>query len=386
MSFYDEAQVSETIFYISAFSTINTEGLKGLLRLLTREREQRSASLVVLDGVFALEEASENEAEFRRIINELGNLASITRTTILLLTNSRRGPENPEYTMVDGWIELGQEQVDYRSFRFLQVRKSRGSDSRSGRHQTVITDEGLRVYPRLESTAGIVRRVGRRPKLPTGISGLDAMLQGGIEASAMTVVGGPTGVGKTSLGLHFVGQSTVEEPGLIFGFYEDERDLVQKGTSLGIAMQKLLDSGALEIVWFPPVEALIDELAYKLLDAVRKRRAARLLVDGMEAFRQSALYPERLGRFFTALTNELRSAGTATLFTLEQSYGNDLTTHMAPVSAVAEYIIVLRYAEGASEIRRTLTIRKSRRSHFDPRIREFAIGENGITLGDTIGG
>ena len=59
----------------------------------------------------------------------------------------------------------------------------------------------------------------------------------------------------------------------MFGLYEDERDLVQNGASLGADVQKLLDPEALEILWFPPVDASIDELAHKLLDAVNRRRA-----------------------------------------------------------------------------------------------------------------
>lgn len=385
MSFYEEERVSSAIYYISAFSTVQSEGLKGLLQLMTRERDQRDASLVVLDGVFALEEASGSELEFRRVINELGNLASITRTTILLLTNSRRGPEHPEYTMVDGWVEVGQEQVGYRTFRFLQVHKSRGSDAVAGRHQATITDAGFKLFPRLESIRGDGRRPARRPKISSGVDGLDGMIGGGIDAAAMGILSGPTGVGKTSLGLHFIGASSAREPGLVFGFYEDEEDLMQKAQSLGIDLRGLVASGAVEILWLPPVEGLIDEMAYKLLEAVRRRQVVRLLVDGMEAFKQSALHPERLGRFFTALANELGRQGVTTLYTLETPNGADLETRLEPVSAIAEYIFVLRYAELTTEVRRTLMIRKSRRSQLDPRIREFSLGANGLSLGGVLG-
>lgn len=385
MGFYDEAAVSQSIFYISAFATVQSEGLKGLLRLLTRERERRNASLIVLDGMFSLEEAEDSDAPFRRIINELGNLASITRTTILLLTNSRRSSGSPEYTMVDGWLELGNAQVDYRSFRYLQVHKSRGSDSLPGQHQTDVSDEGLRVYPRLES----LRRRGERPrrakKLSTGVAELDAMTSGGIDAGSMVVVGGPTGVGKTSLGLHFVGESSRSEPGLIMGFYENDQDLIDKGQGLGMDLAGMREAGAVDILWYPPVEALIDELGHVLLENVRARGVKRLLVDGMEAFRQASLFPERLGRFFTALAVRLKDLGVTTVFTVETSTRDalELPLPMGPVSAVAEYIVVLRYVERPETIERTLTIRKSRRSAFDPRIRPFAVTRDGIVIRDT---
>ncbi|HEX7038001.1 MAG TPA: ATPase domain-containing protein, partial [Pseudomonadales bacterium] len=142
---------------------------------------------------------------------------------------------------------------------------------------------------------------------------------------------------------------------------------------------------ALEIIWCPPLEGRIDAMAYKLLEAARRRRVSRLLVDGMEAFGQSALQPERLGRFFTALAGELRNAGVTTLYTLEVPSGSDPAERLAPVSAIAQYLLVLRFAELGADVRRTVTIRKSRRSAFDPRIRAFRIGERGITIGDAVG-
>ena len=52
--------------------------------------------------------------------------------------------------------------------------------------------------------------------------------------SLATLVMGPSGVGKTTLGLRFLAESTVEAPGLHFGFYESPHRLRLKGQSLGI--------------------------------------------------------------------------------------------------------------------------------------------------------
>lgn len=53
--------------------------------------------------------------------------------------------------MVDGVIELGEELFNTRSVRRIQLRKTRGSGALSGLHECEITDDGLVVYPRLES-------------------------------------------------------------------------------------------------------------------------------------------------------------------------------------------------------------------------------------------
>lgn len=107
MVYFDEHQVPDSIYYESAYDTLEYEGLDGILRLLTQERKSLSPGLIVLDGLFVLEEAIASAAGFRKFINILSSYAHLTNTTILLLTNSARSPRSPEYTMVDGWLELG---------------------------------------------------------------------------------------------------------------------------------------------------------------------------------------------------------------------------------------------------------------------------------------
>jgi circadian clock protein KaiC len=64
-------------------------------------------------------------------------------------------------------------------------------------------------------------------------------------------------------------------------------------------------------------EQILDELAHRLLNAVRQRGVKRLVIDGLSGFQQAALEPERIVRFWSALSNELRAQGVTTLHTLE---------------------------------------------------------------------
>ena len=71
-------------------------------------------------------------------------------------------------------------------------------------HAFEITAAGLQVYPRLVSpveAASYKRDVSRTP---SGVPGLDSMLGGGFCAGSATLVAGPTGSGKTTMGIQFV--------------------------------------------------------------------------------------------------------------------------------------------------------------------------------------
>lgn len=383
MAFMDNRYAGTSVVYESAFDTLRSEGLEGILRYLTRNSKRHKASLIVIDGLFALEENASSERAFREFINDLSIYADVVGSTILLLTNSKRDSGSPEFTMVDGWLHLGSDEDQFRTYRYLQVRKFRGSDFISGRHMSAITTDGYRVFPRLEAVTGALASAPMRDeRLSTGVDRLDEIIHGGIPYSSTTLLVGPTGVGKTTLGLSFICDSSEAEPGLIFGFYEDAHRLRRRASALGLRLGELIDNGVVEVLHHTPTELLQDQLAEEILEAVRRRGVKRLFIDGVDAFKQAGVNEQRLGRFISTLTSILRCEGVTTLFTAElaEIVGGHGGLQFATVSSIAENIILLRYAELESRIFRTLTVLKMRESGFDPYVYEFNLGAQGFSL------
>jgi circadian clock protein KaiC len=384
LAFYDDSRIPQSMYYISGFDILAREGLKGVLQLLRQETRAHKANMVVLDGLFALEEAVGSESEFRKFINELSSLANLLGCTVLLLTNSSRPRSSAEYTMVDGWLELDIEEFEYRDYRFFRVHKYRGSDFISGRHAMTISGQGIRVLPRLEALRSINTRSHRSQDIQsTGIAELDAMIGGGLPGASATLLAGPTGIGKTTMGLHFISQCSAEEPGLIFGFYEQEEGLRFKAAALGMDLDGLVASGAVTMLWQSATENLLDELGERLLSAVRQYRPRRLFIDGIDGFRQSVVFSSRISSFITGLNNVLRSEGVTTLFTSEipELIGGEAKVTFGSITAVAQNVVLLRYFEQDSELHRTLVVVKVRESPFDPAVRLFKITNEGIKIG-----
>ena len=59
---------------------------------------------------------------------------------------------------------------------------------------------------------------------------------------------------------------------------------------------------------------------------------------------------------------------------------------MQGVSPLVENLLLLRFVELRSEIRRIVSVLKLRDSDFDPRIREFLITSSGLEVGEPFGG
>ncbi len=58
-------------------------------------------------------------------------------------------------------------------------------------------------------------------------------------------------------------------------------------------------------------------LGARLLEAVHRTGAQRLVVDGLGGFMASVRSPQRISKYFAALSNELRVRGVTTLYTSE---------------------------------------------------------------------
>jgi circadian clock protein KaiC len=381
MAFYDPGFVPENLQYVSGFGVLEREGLPGLLKLMQHEIKRHKASAVVLDGIFVAQ-SNVSDAEYRKFVHELQGVATYFNAVLVFLTHQNRRTDSPEHTMVDGWIELCDELKNFRSYRTIQVRKHRGSSTLRGKHQFKINDDGLSVFPRIETCLKPVP-LPQAPtaRIMTGTRELDEMLGGGLIDVSATLLLGPTGSGKTTFGLHFLAQATPEAPAIMLGFYENPVRLANKAASIGFDLEAAMESGAVELIWFPPSELVVDELAWGLLEKVKARGARRVFVDGIVALRDNLIVTERLPYVLNALNSKLAELGAAVVYTSEV---RDMhAPEFLPtdeVSLIVENVIILTYLRQEDVLRRRLSVLKLRESNFDPRAKEFHVGPTGIVF------
>ncbi len=384
LEFFDSSLVGDPIQFVSAFDTLEQEGLEAVVRLLRQEIARQQASLLIVDGVLNARVHAETPLVTKKFVSELQGHAAFAGCTVLLLTSARLDEGSPEHTMVDGVIELGEQLVGSRAVRHIQLRKTRGSAALSGRHECLIDGRGLQVFPRLEALYSHPSHYGNDSlgRVSSGVPSLDAMLDGGLASSSVSLLMGPSGVGKTSLGLAFLGASTPSAPGLYFGFYETPARLRLKAASLGFDFAALEHQGALSLCWQPTTEGLLDEVGARLLAQVEAQGSKRVLIDSLGAFSRLAVEPTRLNSFFRALAGELRARDVSVMLTWEMRdlFGAEITAPAPDLSGLVDNLMLMRFVELDSQLRRLLSILKVRDSHHDPALHDLQIGPGGITL------
>ena len=382
-SFFEVEAVPEKVYYVSAFDALRTGGLQAVVELLRHEMRSHRAGFLVLDGLVMAASAAESDEALKLFVSEIQAHSTLTGCTTLLLTSEHADrPVSAEHTMVDGILLLRERAFGPRRERNIEVVKFRGSPTLRGNHAFQISAAGITIYPRLEaqrpeSGGDAVLSEG----IPSGVGGLDAMFDiGGYARGSVTVVTGPSGSGKTSFGLHFLAAAAAGEVALYVSFYESPELLARTMHVQGIARPDLIANGQIEFLWQPFGENLLDALVARMLERVRSGRAARLVIDGAGGFMATPSYPDRGGPFLAALTNELRRLGVTTLMVVEES---DLGSYRAldtpTLSAVADTVLQLQ-VRTTERLRRFLSLRKSRVSHCDLRVREVVLTPSGLSV------
>jgi circadian clock protein KaiC len=384
LTFFSEGEIGEGIVYVSGFSALKAKGLNGLLHLLRGEVAARKASTLVVDGFASASDHSQSPEELKLFVQQLQTQADAADCTVFLLTNPSAHTPSSEETMVDGIINLKTTIDEWRSMRALCVRKFRGSNYLQGVHSYDINEDGFTVYPRLEALLSPSTDLDSElQRLSSGNSRLDEMLGGGFPARSSTMLIGPSGTGKTTLGLQFLSLSTANEPGLLLGFYETPARIRLKAKAICPAMTEQLDAGHVQILWQAPTDQFLDQLADRMLRDIKRRKVKRLLIDGLGGFKK-ALRSRPIEPFFSALVHELRSHGVTTICTAEvmEIVGPTITVPLQGLSDVTDNHIVLRFVESGASLYRILSILKVRDSAFDSDLRHLSFSENGVELAE----
>jgi circadian clock protein KaiC len=389
LSFFRLEDVPEKLYYISGYKVVRDQGFSGLLDLIRGTLRERKATVFVIDGMESAEQFAPNAQAYGEFVHSHQALASLLGCTTFLISNVRQRTHT-ENALVDGVVELSDQLIGPRAVRELTVHKFRGSDYLRGRHEVEITSSGVSIHPRTEVQFSHPGPAAREPRLRMafGLPRFDEMIGGGVLSGSTTALVGSPGTGKTLLGLSFLVEGARQgQRGTYFGFYEPPPRLIEKAEEVGLPLERYVRDGSITLEWQPPLEHLMDSLAEQLLEKVRadsKRERRRLFIDGAEGFRAAAVYADRIPRFLSALTNQLRSLEVTTVIADElELFQSELVLPTPELANVAESVVLLRYVELRSQIYRLLSVMKMREGGYDSSLRVFHISPGGIDVADS---
>jgi circadian clock protein KaiC len=394
-AFFDEREISNHIFMLSAFPSLK-KGPRELREMLLSSVREHGAAFLMLDGLRAVRELWCDEAKLREFLYELGvGLASMN--CVAMYTSEypiAKVLDLPEATTVDAIVSLSVRNFGAQRLRRAEIVKVRGRNHLRGEHSMRIDDEGITMIPRLENLElGPLRETfpvtaeGAAERAAFGLPELDSLLHGGLPKASTTTILGATGVGKTLLALHFVAAGAARgERTMFLSFNEHAHSLTARARGIGLEIEPFIASGRLIIRYQLPIELDVDRWAAEILTLLRDANADRLVVDSLGDLLHAVVDQDRSKNFLIALTERLRRLGVTTIFTKEipKVTTPELDLSETPMPVAGENLILLRHVELGGRIYRILSTLKMRASPHDWHVREFTISGEGFRVLDPV--
>ena len=382
-TFFRPEAVQDCVIFQDLSHILREEGIEcavARIAALLREHEARYA---VIDSFKALR-AFCSEDDFRRALQELAAVATSLPLTFFWVGEYGENDTHhlPEFAVADSVIELVLNKVGTRDNRYLRVLKMRGSGFLGGEHSYRISPQGLLVFPRLVSPTSSpdYETVGERTL--TGVEVLDEMVAEGLWRGSSTVVFGPPGSGKTLLGLHFIFKGMeMGEKGLILSMQENPIQLARIAAGFGWDIAAAIDSGQLRITYVSPVEVSIDEVLYNLTRELDEFSPQRVVIDSLNDLEAAAGDLVRFHDLTYALVQSMVVRGVTLFLTAEipDLFGTSYLSQFG-VSHISDNVILLHYLREESEVKRAITVLKTRGSQHDTAIRQFSIDQTGLHI------
>ncbi|MEW6722950.1 MAG: ATPase domain-containing protein [Candidatus Micrarchaeota archaeon] len=126
------------------------------------------------------------------------------------------------------------------------------------------------------------------PRIPTGIPGLDRMLEGGFVRKSSVLVRGSTGTAKTLFSLQFLYHGAIEEeePGVYISFAESREATYNHGRKFRWELEKLAGKGLFTVIRYDPHEIvkIMEEGGGLVRDTIESLGAKRLAIDSLTAY------------------------------------------------------------------------------------------------------
>jgi circadian clock protein KaiC len=380
LDFFDRSAVGRSVFYEDLGSTVNSDGLAGVTKQITTMLRERHPGLVVIDSFKALHAFADSAREFRTFLHELAGRLSAYPASSLWVGEYEEAEAGvlAEFAVADAILSLGTQRAGQREIRFLQIRKLRGSGFLSGQHAYRLGSDGLHLFPRLADIRIDEAYELGGTRMSSGIPALDELLAHGYWPGAATLVAGPTGSGKTLMGLHFIFHGARHgEPGVIASLQENKTQLQRIAEGFGWSVT----DPNVEVMYRSPVDIYIDEWVHGLLEVVQRTGARRVLVDSLADLRLAAPDETRFREFVYSMVQRFSRQGVSILMTFEiPDLFHPQRLSDAAVSHLSDNVVLLNYIQRPHSIARAISVIKSRASYHEPDVREFIIGPSGIVL------
>jgi circadian clock protein KaiC len=219
-------------------------------------------------------------------------------------------------------------------------------------------------------------------RVPTGIDGLDALIEGGFLRGDVILLAGKTGSGKTIFSAQFIYNSATQhgEKGVYATFEEDAKTLKRNMIGFGFDLERLEREGALKIIDLEALkgEGLSANVQF-ILSALEEINGKRLVIDSLTAFLTACPEKFEYRVLMHMIYRMLKTRGITTIMTCSVPIGAE-TLGLGIEEFVADSVVFLENVIEGLELKTRFLIHKMRGTDHSRKYHNVIITDRGLQI------
>jgi len=229
------------------------------------------------------------------------------------------------------------------------------------------------------------------PRCPSGISGLDNILGGGLPRNCFYLVQGDPGSGKTTLALQFLLEGVRRgEKVFYITLSETEAELLKVARSHDWSLESipLLELSAIESLLRPeaqttvfhPSEIELTKITKLLVEHIQKLQPSRVVFDSLSEFRLIAETPLRYRRHLLNLKQEFTKYGSTVLLLDDKMNSTGIGPDPHVLSLTHGVVELEQLSPDYGKARRRMHVTKMRGVHYSEGYHDYTIVKGGLEI------
>ncbi len=219
-------------------------------------------------------------------------------------------------------------------------------------------------------------------RVPTGIPGLDPLIEGGLQRGDFVLLLGGMGTGKTIFSSQFVYNAALNlnEPAVFATFEEDIKSLKRNMLNFGMDLSMLESKKRAKLIDLDVLEGRgLSSNIQVLLEALDEIKGRRLVVDSLTAFLAGTGEKFDYTFMMHLIYKTLKREGITTLMTASRQISKVQETGVEEF--VADGIFQLEsYVTDQMEMKTRFLVKKLRGTEHDRKYHSLAFTPNGLTI------
>ncbi len=221
-------------------------------------------------------------------------------------------------------------------------------------------------------------------RIPTGIPGLDSLIEGGFKKGSVITVSGDPGSGKTTLAMQYLynGITKYGEPGVFVSLEQPKQSLYEDMARYGWDLAELEKKGKLQILVLQQHEIeQFQNHELRVQGAIEEIGAKRLVIDSVTSLIMSYPSKHRARRGMLRLMDRLRNWNVTSVLTSESTTDVQGDVHSSfKIDFLSDAVVYLYNMRRQNYRLHSIEVVKMRGTSVNSKMCPLKFGKGGIEV------